>query len=127
MLALISAERNLTIAAISPDGRFVLFVDAKHPGILRRWDIDSNTELKGFTQAAPVTATAISSDSRRVLVGCEDGTLHLLALPSGSEICKLAGHTGKVTAIAFSADGRMAASGSEDKTVRVWKLPPSEH
>ncbi len=124
MFTLIRAGGNFVAAEISPDGRFVLFSDAKHPGSLRMWDVEGDKEISDFKlDAQTVTSVAVSPDSGHALIGLEDGSLRLLALPGGSEIHRFTGHTGKVTAIAFSADGKLAASGSADLTVRVRGLP----
>jgi WD40 repeat protein len=96
-------------------------------------------QMAGFP--GPITATALSSDRKRLLVGTKDGSMGLweLALIDGSgtgyvidrkvearRLQKMGGHQQAITALAFSPDGRMAVSGSRDRGLRLWSLETGE-
>src|SRR5262249_38920491 len=69
-----------------------------------------------------VTAVAITPDARVAVSACQDGTLKVWNLESGTEVRSLLGHSGSVAAVVVTSDGRRAVSASGDKTIRVWDL-----
>lgn len=89
-------------------------------------------QLDGFPGS--ITATALSADRKRLLVGTANGSVGLweLAVIEGGEVSgrkvetkRLQGFTGlkqAITALAFAPDGRMAVSGSRDRSLRLWHL-----
>src|SRR5262245_25114300 len=68
--------------------------------------------------SAPVAAVAWTPDGRGVAVGCEDGTVCLLAADGSGEQGRLAGHTGAVRCLALTRDG-VLGSGGADRLVKL--------
>lgn len=109
--------------AVTSDARFALVCDGK---ILLRFDLSGETKLRSLrVPLEEVTSLAVSRDGRRALAGSADGSVRLLDLDNGSELCRGLGHQGSVTSVTFSHDQRRALSGGTDNTVRVWELPNS--
>lgn len=55
-----------------------------------------------------------------VVLGQEDGCVQVLALPSGTCLSTLQGHTKTVLHCQFSQDNQTLITSSEDTTIRVW-------
>jgi WD40 repeat protein len=92
--------------------------------------------LKDFD--APITATALSADRTRLLVGSKNGRVRLwgvtLVDPSGVENRKvetkllhtLTGHQEAVTALVFGSDRQIVVSGSRDHSLLLWNVQSGE-
>lgn len=52
----------------------------------------------------------------------EPDTVTVWELPTGQQLCTLAGHTDIVWCLAMTSDGRQALTSSRDGTVRVWDV-----
>lgn len=57
-----------------------------------------------------------------LLVGREDGSVHLEDLDAGEERDLFQWHSGMVNCVAFHPNGLMAASGGDDYNVRLWHI-----
>ncbi len=71
---------------------------------------------------ASPNSIVFSPDGSTLAAGSTDGTVWLVALPSGPELFRFAGHTSLVSRVAFSPDGKTLASGSLDSSVRLWDV-----
>jgi tRNA A-37 threonylcarbamoyl transferase component Bud32 len=118
-------DYSVSAAALSPDGRRVVFGNGDTAGPVRVWDVDGDREERRFTgPGGPVAAVAFSPDrgGQRVLVGSHDRTVRLWEVGNGRELRRFPGHTAEVNCVAFSPDGRRILSGSADRTVRLWDV-----
>jgi WD40 repeat protein len=70
---------------------------------------------------SPVAGAVFSPDGRRLLSGCDRGTVTLWDATTGEEIRALDGHTAKASAV-FTPDGKRAVSASQDGRAIVWDL-----
>lgn len=76
---------------------------------------------------SPTTCLALSPDGNRVLLGFQNGTLHVQhALTDEILVRTLQAHEGEVTCVAFSPDGTRFASGSNDESICVWNTDTGE-
>ena len=109
---------NMTCAAYSPDGRFVLTGSWE---IAQLWDAATGEEIQRFGRHSNwVRDVAFSRDGRLVLTGSSDGTARLWDAITGEELQRFTGHSDVVETVALSPDGGLVATGSYDRTVRVW-------
>ncbi|KZV99867.1 WD40 repeat-like protein [Exidia glandulosa HHB12029] len=69
---------------------------------------------------ARVLSVAWFPDGIRVVVGCRDGSIHVLNLVTGATLLRLVGHTDEVRQVAVSPNGRLVASCSDDLSIRLW-------
>jgi len=111
-------DGSVTAMAIDPFGRFV--VSGGQDKTLRFWDLASARVLKMITFMSPVVCIALSSCNGLLLLGLEDGCIHLMDATTGVLVSKMEGHAGKVTALEFLQDTRRCISASEDGTIKVW-------
>jgi WD40 repeat protein len=70
---------------------------------------------------AGLNTLAFSSDSRRLAVAGDAGTIRILETDTGKLQKILVGHRGSIRALAFLPDGKTLASVSRDRTVRFWE------
>lgn len=71
---------------------------------------------------AKVSSLAFSHDARSLVIGCDDGAVHVFDAESGTWSQSLEGHRGAVQALAFSADEKLF-TGSADHRALVWNVP----
>ena len=109
---------DMTCAAYSPDGRFVL---TGRWEIAQLWDAATGQEVQRFARHSSwVRAVAFSPDGRLVLTGSSDNTARLWDTITGREVQRFLGHSDVVTEVGFSPDGHLVATASYDRSVRVW-------
>lgn len=68
-----------------------------------------------------ITSSYKSEDSKVLIFGCEDTTVHVWWISNGQEKV-FHGHKGLVHRVHFCSDLKWGASASYDKTVRVWDI-----
>lgn len=121
--ALAFGKEEFLLAVAGADRKVRLF-DIKHR---------DKTPLVLSGHSDRVLAVAFDAAGDRLASGCDDGSIRLWNVRTGSLDRVLAadpvaetGHKNGVVAVAFSPNGRLLASGSFDKTVRVWDLESGE-
>jgi len=67
-----------------------------------------------------VTSVSYSPDGRRIVSGCDRGTVRIWSAENGVELAAMPDRFGYVTSVAYSPDGRWIVSGHWDHNVRVW-------
>ncbi|KAJ8381646.1 hypothetical protein SKAU_G00024240 [Synaphobranchus kaupii] len=72
-------------------------------------------------QESRIRCTCLCREPLAMVLGCEDGAVKVLEVPSGKLLCSLSGHTKTVLHCQFSADRHTLITSSEDATIRVWK------
>jgi len=68
-----------------------------------------------------VMCVATCPESRRLALGCGDGSICVIDAITNKQIARLAGHRSSVCGITILADGRIV-SASDDGTVRIWTI-----
>ena len=112
------------LAAYSPDS---LLIATDDDGGLKLWAADGKLrqEWKSGAFDATISALAFSPDSKKILVGYQNGLAKLWNI-DGTLLQTLTGHSGQVLAAAFSSDGAFAITGSDDNTAKVWDTATGE-
>ncbi len=99
----------------SPDERFL----ASWSGRVQVWQLDQGKAI--LPKDLPGSSWAISPDSSRAAIGCQDGSIALYDLPTGQETKRL--RPGVMpNSLAFHPDGRQLAGcyHNRARTVQVW-------
>ena len=119
-----------TLVKFTPDGN--LLVSSGWDRVLRFWPAtDAGRKALalpgGQTHAAysldfKPCSMAFSGDGKTLVLGGEDGIVHLWDMARKAERFPPKGHTGPVTCLEFSPDCRTLATGAQDSTVRLWDL-----
>lgn len=114
-------DSNITSAAFSPDGRYVMTSDRQ---TMVLWDTATGEDLTYWRAPAEIHALAISNAT-------EIGVLAALALDNHSAVIFNASrgrvlrefqHDNRVRSIDLSEDGRWLLSGSEDQQAIFWSV-----
>ncbi len=108
--------------AFSADNRFIVTgsLDRK----IYLWDVEGNPlkELANLPSGITSMDSGLDKDSLRILVGLEDGTAKILALPEGQEIQSFKKGDDKVYAVAFSPtrEATVASTGGFNGEIWLW-------
>jgi len=125
-------EGWLSPVTVTADGRFALFTTRDQR--LAVWDLrgDGPREPerllaldggRGGAAKPPLTALAVTPDSRLILGGAADGTVTVWDFAGGDALATQPLHLGRVTAIAIAGDGATVVSGGADGTLCHWEAP----
>ncbi|KAJ4765427.1 WD repeat-containing protein 1 [Rhynchospora pubera] len=116
-----SQPKDLSLASGSPG--LALVVTDSGAIILKDLKIVSNVNL-GIT----VTAVAVSHEGNEVIVGGQDGKLHVYTVDGNDlkEEAVIEKHRGAITAIKYSPDGSMYASADTNREAVVWDRATKE-
>ncbi|HEX4384788.1 MAG TPA: WD40 repeat domain-containing protein, partial [Myxococcales bacterium] len=116
----------ISASAISPRGKKVAIAQNASVQV---WDWDGSDEHELLTGSAePVTAIAFSDDGQKLVIGFQNGTIHIRRLDGVFPPVVLTKKgtsrdpktKSSITALALSRDGTIVASGSKDGGVRIW-------
>ncbi|XP_072168845.1 NACHT domain- and WD repeat-containing protein 1-like [Diadema setosum] len=117
------------MAAISNDGHYVVSVIKELEDPTRNfvfvYDLQSGQLFKKWKPPVNTTCVAISSEGMCVVNGCEDASILVWDLASGSMKHTLEGHTHPVDKLYLSDDGTVCLtydSTLQDRTIRAWDL-----
>lgn len=121
----------VTVAAPSPDGRWLL--TGGSDGSVRLWDHQergpSSVSRVARGHHAPVVDIAINVVGTRMVTASADGTARVwdLVRPGTvGQVGVLKGHKGRVRGVAVDRDGRYAATAGEDGAILLWALGTSD-
>ncbi len=112
-------ERSAHLAALSPDGRWLVTVSADGAVRVRSTD-DGRTAGPARLPASPASAIALSKDGHWLAIGSEDGTARVWEVATWRLRSGPLRHELFVNAIVFSADGERVVTGADDGMARVW-------
>jgi len=94
---------------------------------LRLWNLrDGRCEVSLRGHAAPVTAVAISSDSKYAVSAAQDKTLRVWETASAKCVQILRGHSAAVLSLLLLPGGRSCVSAGADRVMRLWNIQTGE-
>ncbi|MCE9575369.1 MAG: protein kinase [Deltaproteobacteria bacterium] len=117
-LVLAGHTQRVYTAKFTPDG--AQLATASGDQSVRLWDARSGALTKRLEHGAAVYDLAIRPDGKVLASAGTDDIVRLWALPAGTAVGALTGHTDRIYAVAWSPDGKTLATGSYDTTIRVW-------
>lgn len=98
------------------------FAAATADGGVHIRNLRSQEKTGEFKLDSPIRCLALTPGDKRLLLGVDDGKIHVWDLETQHEIEPYLGHDGAVLSLAVSDSG-LIVSGGADQTVRLW----SEH
>ncbi len=116
----IKPKEKISTIALSPDGKRL--AGTGNGGSLFIWDLTNNyAEKVAFKNNAPLTSVAWSMDnSRRIIVGDNNGQVRIITEDSNLPARILSGHTAHIEQIVFNNAGTFLATTSRDGKARLW-------
>ena len=91
-------------------------------GLGRVRPADGRASRSAPTPVLLVTGWRSVRDRRLLALGCEDGTIKIVATDPLKEVRTLDAHTGEISGMAFGAGDERLASTGDDLIVKVWDL-----
>ncbi len=113
-------DRNVSCAALSPDGRSLLTGGAKW-AVLWRMALDNQSGLS-FNHPGVRNAVAFSPDGRTVATGGRDSMTRFWDVATGRQIGSPLQHKSEIESATFSPDGRRLLVACGDKTTWLWDV-----
>ena len=102
------------------------FVSLTKDGELQRWRVNGDALAKDGHAASgckKARALATRPGAHHLAIGCQDGTIRLLAPDTLTPGSRVLAHPGGVTALALAPKNAQLLSGGDDGRVRIWSLP----
>jgi WD40 repeat protein len=111
-------RNHIEAATFSPDGDAIANTNKDNSICLWRL-LDGDPRLL-IGHENKVSSICYSPDSKRLVSGSEDQTVHVWDTQECTPVHVLYGHSDSVTSVDFSSDNNFIASASQDQTVRIW-------
>jgi WD40 repeat protein len=106
-------------AAFSPDGRYILTTSHDHTA--RIWDATSGLPLGVVLKHDnAIQHGSFSPDGSRVVSASSDGSAQVWEWSSGDQVFSAFKHSEPVRCALYSPDGRRIATAGLDMTIRIW-------
>jgi WD40 repeat protein len=116
------AQAGRSLAAISPDGRWLATVNAQRNDVtlIDRQAKEGSDVVLG-AHGGEIKSARFSNDGERLVTASNDRTARVWSVQQRKEPVDLAGgHRANLYFASFSPDARLVATSSADNTVRVW-------
>lgn len=107
-VAFLGAEENLCITCFD--------------GSLHYYDREEQTTALVYENECSLESLTVLPGTNCAIVGDGRGLIHMIEIPSGKVIGRLAGHEWVIYSLAITSDGKYLLSGSADGTVRLWRV-----
>ena len=107
------------IVALSHDGQWIVTTSHGDTGIQVWTVMETMTLTNDLSVNDVVQSLVLSCDNSRVVIGCEDGSIHVWNHLTNMIECQISGHSKSVMCVTFSYDGSHVVSGSSE-TVQIW-------
>ncbi|XP_022645261.1 NACHT domain- and WD repeat-containing protein 1-like isoform X3 [Varroa destructor] len=114
------------ISAVAVNRGDDVFATASYDRTVCIWSIEDFTLLNTFTLSAAITLMRISFDSTFLLMMCEDNSIHVRSLTTGSEVHCLIGYTGVARSVDFARDNCRCIVGTDDGKAYIFDVHTGE-
>ncbi|XP_022235648.1 uncharacterized protein LOC111083431, partial [Limulus polyphemus] len=86
------------------------------------WCLEGFNLLNTISLTSAICHIGVSCDSTFLLVACEDNSVHVRSLTTGSDVHCLLGHHGKVTSLCFARDNCRCVVGCHDGKIYIYDI-----
>ncbi len=112
-------DASRTARLLTTDGQYELADNGMNLVLIDRV---AGQTVRTFEHSHFILSAEFSPDGRRIIVGLENGAVHLWDVQTGLELQRFTGHTSHIESVAFNDDGTLAITVSFDGSARVWDL-----
>jgi WD40 repeat protein len=120
LLRNLANEGDAVRCALSRDATIAVTQMPSSP--LRVWNPDTGSEIAIVPVSATALSLAFAPDDQTLVVGCENGVIHVIGLHPPREIVRLSGHSSAVKSVSMSGDGAFLLSSANDGAIRLWDV-----
>lgn len=112
------------ITCISVNQEYDVFASGSTDGNIVIWSMDDFMILNEITLTRPVMHMDISPDSMFLVAACDDNSIHVHAVATGTGVHRLAGHppNAVITYVRFARDSCRCVLGSGDGKIFVYEV-----
>ncbi|OQR77619.1 hypothetical protein BIW11_06963, partial [Tropilaelaps mercedesae] len=90
------------------------------------WSLEDFSLLNTITLPSAITSMHVSFDSTFLLMTCEDNSIHVRSLTTGSDVHCLKGYTGNVRSVGFARDNCRCIVGTDDGKAHIFDVHTAE-
>ncbi|XP_064601514.1 protein qui-1-like [Liolophura sinensis] len=121
-------EHTSTVTAVTFNSTGTILITASFDKRMILWYVEDMTVLNCISQdiTSPILCMTLSIDNTFLLIGCEDGSVHVFSFTTGTEVHQLKGHKGKVSSLAVGQDCVHAVLGCDNGGVYIYNLCTTE-
>lgn len=114
-----------TDAAFTPDGKMIItvgFNKEPYQGIIKMWNPNDGTLIRGMAEEQGLECMSISSDGQKLATGGFDKKVKIWEISTGKLLYELIGHKNFITSVSFGQDNKTIVASSKHGTINVWKI-----
>jgi len=110
-------ESAVRSAVFDPDGSRLASVS--EDGVIRIWDVETQTELAVFRNSTGARPLEWSPDGKLLAAGLHDGTTNLWNVKTGAVVRRFGGHKDTFS-VRFVPDGSILIGAGGEKQITLW-------
>lgn len=114
----IKEQASVWDAAVSPDGKYVLYVTNENKA--RIYQIGNKSTIDLYNGSKPLHSCAYGNNGKLIALGDKKGSILIINTQKNNEIKEISAHKARINDLEFSADGRFLASVGFDGTAKLF-------
>lgn len=115
------------VTGLAADGCNRYLVSGGLDGLLKVWNLKSRNLIRELPLGTKVSKLTFHPSTCLVAVACDDLSIRVCDIESGSIVRRFKGHVDRITDLQFSQDCRWLLTSSMDSTFRIWDVPGKFH
>jgi U3 small nucleolar RNA-associated protein 21 len=111
------------VSGLAADGCNRYLVSGGLDGMLKVWSLKTRKLVREMSLGSKISKLTFHPNTCLVAVACDDLSIRICDIESGSIVRRFKGHVDRITDMQFSQDCRWLLTSSMDSTFRIWDVP----